>query len=180
MTQEINFTQLSNLSLDKAVLGVTGSRYLIKGQRLDIDRFLSNHADWIEKADCVIGGACKGVDIDVFRWMRNKYPDVPRISIVPANRKYVDEAYKSQSTHFAYMPEDTDYKERNQLIVSMSNMLLGIPTYDEEDAPRSGSWQTIRMARQKGITTLIYTLTYQEVMWEIGNSVQSVEQIKAP
>lgn len=43
------------------------------------------------------------------------------------------------------------FRERNQAIVDASQGLLACPSGAEEDQRRSGTWQTVRMARARGI-----------------------------
>lgn len=57
--------------------------------------------------------------------------------------------------HFIHAPQD--YAVRNQSIVMMSDLLIALPPGPEADWPRSGTWQTVRKARRKGIPiTIIY------------------------
>ena len=50
------------------------------------------------------------------------------------------------------MPWGTTYADRNYQLVHRGTMLFGFPAYPEKDprSARSGSWQTIRMARRAG------------------------------
>ena len=57
--------------------------------------------------------------------------------------------------HFIHAPDA--YAVRNACIVMMSDVLLAAPSGPEADNPRSGTWQTVRKARAKGIPiTIIY------------------------
>lgn len=57
--------------------------------------------------------------------------------------------------HFIHAP--ADYPIRNSSIVMMSDTLIAAPAGPEVDNPRSGTWQTVRKARRKGIPiTIIY------------------------
>jgi len=46
--------------------------------------------------------------------------------------------------------------ERNRVIVSMIDLLVAVPDSIEIEAPRSGSWYTVRYAERVGRSVLIY------------------------
>ena len=51
------------------------------------------------------------------------------------------------------MPPGTTYKDRNEAIVNRVDELYYCADYPEEDrrSRRSGTWQTVRLARGRGI-----------------------------
>lgn len=66
--------------------------------------------------------------------------------IIPTYRAFVE-------GHHNY-PEQP-YAVRNSRIVALADELIAVPKTREEDAPRSGTWQTVRKARAKGIPITI-------------------------
>jgi hypothetical protein len=50
------------------------------------------------------------------------------------------------------MPAGTTYADRNAVLVKRGTFVCGLPAYPEDDprSRRSGTWQTIRMARRAG------------------------------
>lgn len=58
----------------------------------------------------------------------------------------------------AYAPKTTG--GRNQAIVCISDVLLAAPRYAENDrrSRRSGTWQTVRMARNEGLLPIYYAM----------------------
>lgn len=119
----------------------------------------------IEQSQFVYGG-CIGGDAAVAIWLTNYGPPKSRHRvIVPANRTAVAEWWKYPNAAepfplVEYMPEGTTYKDRNQAIVNISDELIGFPEYPEDHpkSRRSGTWQTIRMGRKKGIPVSVYVL----------------------
>jgi hypothetical protein len=47
------------------------------------------------------------------------------------------------------MPQGTSYRDRNAALVARAVVVYGLPAYEEHDlrSQRSGTWQTIRIAR---------------------------------
>lgn len=111
-------------------------------------------------------GGCRGGDEAIAIWMTNYHkPKATHHVIIPANRSAVAEWWKYNNAaepfpYVEYMKDGTDYKARNQAIVRMSDLLIAFPEYREEDprSLRSGTWQTIRLAKKANIPVDVYIL----------------------
>jgi hypothetical protein len=99
----------------------------------------------------VTGGAFGG-DAFVGQWLAFRYPDAEHEVVVPANRNQVDPWWERIGfpATVILMPPHTDYAERNTRLVLRSSTVFGFPAYPEDDprSQRSGTWQTIRIARR--------------------------------
>jgi hypothetical protein len=111
-------------------------------------------------------GCCIGIDALVARVVMQLGRRVH--AVVPWDRSKVDAEWRLYCTTFEEMPEPRRwidrYKERNARIVALGkNGLIGFPRWPEEDgrSMRSGTWQTIRIARRAGISVRLYPL------WEL-------------
>lgn len=96
----------------------------------------------------VVTGGCIGGDAVIARMARKRGLDVH--TILPANRAQVDPDWAQHCTSFQEMPPGTDYRDRNQAIVRMSDTIIGFPQFSETDprSRRSGTWMTLRLARR--------------------------------
>lgn len=133
------------------IIGFTGSRDLSSEEELQIERIL-----WKLHPERVITGACIGVDEFVASFFASNMPDVMHTIYVPTDRSrvnmsFVDWMLKLRNVTVEFMPRGTNYRDRNFAIVSGSETLIGFPREPESHpkSQRSGTWQTIRMARGK-------------------------------
>lgn len=134
-------------------VGFTASRNL-KGVN---PRKMVSPLSELKKSEFVYGG-CIGGDEAIAIWLTTYGPAGSRHRVIlPANRKAVAEWWKYPNAAdpfplVEYMPAGTTYKDRNQRIVDISDLVIGFPEYPEDHPKslRSGTWQTIRMARRKG------------------------------
>lgn len=138
----------------KEIIGWSGSR---------LDPLLNDrHATLVQSRLTRIGrspkgfvtGACVGIDQRVGVWLARVFPHVPQLVLVPADRSRVAmwwEAYDLTAYKITVreMPPGTTYADRNREIVRYSTALAAFPQYPEDHpkSQRSGTWQTIRMAR---------------------------------
>jgi len=140
-------------------IGTTGTRAIAQ----DYEPVL---VDWLIKKDELFGqystfvsGACIGWDAVWGSTMALEYPERDHLVIVPADRSRVEEWWHAiievcgANIRFIYMPEGSSYKERNIEIVRHSNDLFYCADYPEAHgkSQRSGTWQTVRLARAVGI-----------------------------
>lgn len=121
-------------------VGITASRSgLFTLQLARLARALADlrikHDDF-RHGDCV-GGDAEGHEIAV----RLGYHTIAH---PPSNPKL-----RAWTVNNEVLPVE-DYLKRNRAIVDASAVLIGCPTKPEKDAPRSGTWATIRYARRVG------------------------------
>lgn len=136
------------------VYGFTASRHLdANGQRL-IDNVLT-HA---HPAELWVTGACIGGDQYIATV--GAEAGIPQRIYVPGDTSRVDLDWlraisKNPKVDAITLPRGSTYQQRNQLIVrgQRIDVLVGFPQYTEDDPRnlRSGTWQTIRIARKAGI-----------------------------
>lgn len=109
-------------------------------------------------AERYVYGGAKGGDCACAVWLTHYGPPALHHVIIPANRSQVEEWWKFPNAAepwpiLEYMPDGTNYKQRNQKIVNTVDRLIAFPEYPEDHplSLRSGTWQTIRMGKRKGI-----------------------------
>ena len=112
-------------------------------------------------ADRYVTGACQGGDAWIGAWLHAARPEAEHMVVVPANRSQVDQWWarpervlavsqgRSPVVTVEWMAPGTGYDDRNQRLVDLADWVFGFPAFPEEDprSKRSGTWQTIRMAR---------------------------------
>lgn len=144
-------------------LGFTGTRTL----PADMSAIEDYVADRIVRFNEFTSGACVGFDAWVARYLLRVRPEATHRLVVPANRSQVDiDLYHEFITHtggwvvIEFMPDGTTYKQRNARILDHADELLGVCDYPERHgkSARSGSWQTVRLARDRRLTLDTYTI----------------------
>jgi NAD(P)-dependent dehydrogenase (short-subunit alcohol dehydrogenase family) len=135
--------------------GITGARHLPPGAAHLVSGAIAALPDGVT----VITGACRGVDAYAARVAYERGLHV--ITIVPANRALVDPDCVQWCHEIIEMPEGSTYRDRNQAIVDRSQALLAFPQLhgDDQRSRRSGTWQTIRIARKAVIPVVINVLS---------------------
>lgn len=136
------------------VCGFTGTRF-VNGHGGAIGRLLTG----VGAYDEYVTGACVGFDAVAGMAMAIRYPLALHRVLVPVDEDQVrrwwdDPPFKGASNIIVHkMPHGTDFKDRNQAIVDLSTELTYCAAFPEEHGKslRSGTWQTIRMARRAGI-----------------------------
>ena len=99
----------------------------------------------LKKGDIVVTGACIGVDAQVSNLTKIHFPYVRQVIIVPYNKSKVDEnVFKNGKV--IYMSEGTDYRDRNEVIVEMSDKMIAFWTGEEI----SGTYMTMNIAKKEG------------------------------
>lgn len=131
--------------------GFTGTRAINEDSEVIVDRVLNR----LPIPDRVVTGACVGIDQYVSRWYA-EHLSVPQIVFVPGDRSRVNpdfvlEMLENPLVLVHFMPRNSTYRDRNVKIVENSTKLIGFPEYRESHpkSTRSGTWQTIRLARPK-------------------------------
>jgi len=141
---------------DLLTVSFTAARDLDKGGE---ECILNVLITGVPLADRYVTGGCIGGDAFIGRWLALNRPDAQHVVIVPADRSRVDpwwlefdRAGHDARVELILMPPGTTYADRNAQLVMRGTMLYGFPAYPEDDprSLRSGSWQTLRMARLAG------------------------------
>lgn len=143
-----------------AKIGFTGGRHvndvIVYGNLYKIFKSMP-----LPMGSAFITGAALGADAMIGEWLAEVMPIgyFHRI-LVPANHDQIDKWWERNFRaielrdlgwlQVVQMPEGTDYKDRNQAIVDQSDWVIGFPPIPEDhpNARRSGTWQTVRMARR--------------------------------
>lgn len=89
-------------------------------------------------------------------------------AVVPSNRSKIDHLFPNYCTSIEFMPDSTDYMDRNQRIVDLSFDLTAFPLRGIEEL-RSGTWSTVRRARWKKIPVVIIPLLKETVGYRMGS-----------
>lgn len=104
-------------------------------------------------ASCYVTGGCRGGDAVIGRWLRMTYPRAEHVVVLPASLRQVEDWWSGLDRlhpRIIAMPAGTTYKDRNTRLVELADEVRGFPAWPEHDprSVRSGTWQTIRMARR--------------------------------
>lgn len=132
------------------MLGFSGTRRnLTHPEQAVITDFLYGLDGW----DGFVTGGCIGIDHFAAWVLVHLFPEKRHVVIVPANRSRVAAWWRrvdnGARVEVIEMPPDTDYRDRNIRLVDECSWLTGIPEFTEHHprSQRSGTWQTIRLAR---------------------------------
>lgn len=108
----------------------------------------------------VTGGAAGG-DSVIGHWLAENFPAAKHVVLLPTRlptqKDQFDSWWDRLTTGIKVHVVDpnllTSTRDRNRNIVSRAEVLYAFPAYKEDHSKslRSGTWQTIRMARRKGI-----------------------------
>jgi predicted Rossmann-fold nucleotide-binding protein len=128
------------------VIGISGTRSLNDDRAAAVTAVIET----LPKDATVVTGGCVGVDAHVARVAYGLGLHV--VTILPADRKAVDPDWRRFCHEYEEMLPGSTYRDRNRRIVQRSDQLLAFPLYPEKDArsTRSGTWQTVRIARNMG------------------------------
>lgn len=152
----------------KKIIGITGSRR----DPLTDERqatLLMRGLTGFKTPRGFVTGACVGVDHRAGVFLARAWPDVPHLVLVPADRSRVRRWWEEPpppsdraeaKITVRDMPPGSSYADRNAAIVDTCDVLVGFPAHDEDHpgSRRSGSWQTIRLARAVGKMIFVFPL----------------------
>lgn len=149
-----------------STLGLTGTRDVLPFDALRL--LVARRRSLIDRHEMFVTGACRGWDASAGRLLVDWYPERRHVVYVPANREQVDVWWKDSillekvesyggELIIIDMPLGSSYKDRNQWIVDVSSELLACAEYPESHgrSTRSGTWQTVRMARRAGLPVTV-------------------------
>lgn len=140
-------------------LGFTGTRET-EGSELKLRNYLES-ADmlmYLRRFDTYVTGGCRGWDALVGEYLRLKFPPpvAYHVVVIPANKSQVDpwwEKFDVGTVDLVYMPDGTDYRDRNEAIVQRVEQVFYCADYPEQHvkSKRSGTWMTKRIAESQGV-----------------------------
>lgn len=147
-------------------LSTTGTRNVDQGRA---ERQLLARYGSLGHYDQYVSGACIGWDAYAGEWFLRMFPHAIHRVVVPWDRSQVDywwdkpqvrqllDAMRREEKG-AFIVEEMSsdratYKHRNERLVFLGDRLFYCADYPEDDghSTRSGTWQTVRMARRKEI-----------------------------
>ncbi len=141
------------------IIGFSGARSIPAGVRRQIMHTLHSL-----DADEYVTGAAVGIDAYVGSNLTRLYPTARHRVIIPANHSQIDPWWTTCTLppgfEIEFMPERSSYRNRNQRIVERATELRAYPSHAERDprSRRSGTWQTVRLARAAGLTVEVVIL----------------------
>jgi hypothetical protein len=136
-------------------LGVTGTRRKNEGGH----SFPTHDQLWAMEQMIAMGvshgawwlhhGACTGWDEAAVRYVRAAFPGLVTVAHPPIKEDHLSRA-AIEGSHIVHKPKN--YHDRDHDIAVVSEFLLSGPAWAEHDerARRSGTWLTIRLARNFG------------------------------
>lgn len=106
-------------------------------------------------ADRYVTGAAIGGDAFLGQWLRLTFPGAQHAVVVPADKRQVYDWWSAMPglpVQVIQMPQWSSYRDRNIYLVQLAREVFGFPAWPEDDnrSKRSGTWQTIRLARAAG------------------------------
>lgn len=146
-------------------IGFTATRsFDVLAERIASDWLLARSRRFVKQEGLMrrprfITGACRGGDAFIGKWLVNFWRDkADHLVIVPANLKQVHPWWLYLPgewqgwIQFITMPPGSSYEDRNRRIVDLATTEIdAFPRHlDRRLDPRSGTHQTIRLAREAG------------------------------
>lgn len=124
------------------IIGFTASRELTKAQKIFVMDTVKNLT-----ADGFVTGGCVGGDTIIANAIKKYHSRVNHKIIIPSNRIQVDNFVHLTACpkhNLIYMPDDTDYRDRNERIVEESDRMIAFWT----GYRRSGTFMTINISKR--------------------------------
>jgi hypothetical protein len=135
-------------------LGITGQRKY--ENILKIKDVLEEYKLNYGKDLFIIVGGCIGADAIAANIATSMMIHVH--TVLPYDMSKVDPYWETFCSSYEKMPEGTTYKDRNVKIVTLSEELVAFvsePEFIHGEITRSGTWQTVRLAKRKKIKSII-------------------------
>lgn len=121
--------------------------------------FVEDQLDRLPYSATYVTGGAVGGDALIGLWLFRHRPLAEHKVVVPANQAQVDWWWQEPEVTLAGvsvvevigMPRGSTYKDRNAEIVGYATHLWAFPAYPEDHprSSRSGTWQTVRLARMR-------------------------------
>lgn len=147
-------------------ISFTASRTILPDQYRIFDAVLGLVAVRSGLDPVYVTGACVGGDQYISYTLLELDPGARQKIIVPADTSRVNDDWLREMTglpdvNITRMPGWSNYKDRNLRLLEESEKLVAFPLYAESDArsQRSGTWQTVRMARLRRMPIEIHVLS---------------------
>jgi len=139
------------------MIGFSGSRKVLEQDAIEkIEEILFVLRLNFKNEATIVTGGCIGVDALVARLAAGLLFKV--FTIIPANTRAVDK-YWAVYAKESFIFKEGSYKNRNEKIVEVSDILVAlvsVPEFDKNgEFTHSGTWQTVRLARKKKIPVLV-------------------------
>lgn len=123
--------------------GFTGTRNLNSMRK---DALHARLDDLVEQGlSHAVTGACLGVDAEIVWYLLRTAAHVKHTIVVPANRKSIDVKLLDLEAEFVFMPDGTNFRDRNTKIVELSPI---VDAFWTGQTARSGTYMTINIARE--------------------------------
>lgn len=97
----------------------------------------------LKKGDSVLTGACVGADSVISKVVAKYWPEVYLVAIVPGNRTQVDKDIPKIANLIYEMPEESDYRSRNEILVRVSHYMVAL----WNGYKKSGTYMTMNIAK---------------------------------